>query len=184
MDQLKKLKPSKLFYLIGALVIAAGVVCSIAIAVNSVMGTLGNAKKVQVPGTSQVNLDKTGTYTMMYGYYPSTSSRVSAADYSKYAGLTFTLTQKQSGDDVVVTTATSGIFDFKITQAGTYSLSGAYPSGKSASSVVMLLIDPTSVPSSLIAIIFMVGVCGGLAIIIVTSIKRKKNKKLQGSNNF
>ncbi len=181
MESSKKLKPGKWLYAIGALVIAFGVIASLAIAISYAAGSLANAKTVQVPGTAQLSLDKTGTYTMVYDYDPSNGSSAPITDFSKYSGLKFTLTQEQGGNDISVTSMSSNALQFSVTQTGTYKLSAAYASGTTPAAV-MMVIAPVTVPTALIAIIFIIGVVGGISIIIVTSKKRKANKRLQASN--
>jgi hypothetical protein len=176
MESSKKLKPSKLFYLFGSLIIVAAIIASVAVALGAATEAYNSSKQAQVPGSTTLSFDKTGIYSIAYAYDTSSGAKTLITDYSKYAGLKFTLTQGQSGKNVPVTSAGNNMMQFNITQSGTYKFSAAY-AGASSPTAIMFITPSGSLQTSIISIIFYFGFGVGLVIIIVTAILRRRNRK-------
>lgn len=168
-----KIKPGRWLYWIGALLIVAGIVISVAVAANGAMAALGNSQKVQVPGTSSLELSKTGAYTLTYSKDASGNPVTSGA---AYAGLAFSL-KDSSGAAVAMKNVRGLVETFTIKTPGTYTLTAAYASGTSPSAT-MLLMAASSINTTLITVLFWVFLLAGVALIIVTAVLRRKNRKL------
>lgn len=175
MNNSKKLKPGRWLYLIGSLVIVAGIIISIALGVGAGLQMLENGKTVKVPGDSTLSFDKAGSYVMTF---KSAGDGKTTTDFSAYSALKFTLTGNGKTDSL---TSKFNTVQFKIDKAGSYKLSAAYPNGNGPSAE-MVIISGDGVNTVLIGVVFWVCLIGGVLIIIVTAVLRKKNKKLMYNN--
>jgi hypothetical protein len=161
-------KPGRWLYWIGALVIVIGIAASIASALSSIFGM----KLVTVPGQKALDLTQTGEYQMVY--VSGGDSKTAITDYTPYANLKYTLTGS-NGTNIAVTSISEKQLQFKITQAGTYTLNAAY-SGKSGPKATIMLLPISGVSNVLISVIFYGGLIIGIAIIVITIILRRKNR--------
>lgn len=166
-----KVKPGKWLYLIGVLLIVVGIVAAIAAAASAGLTAMQSSTKVDVPGTSTVQLDKTGIYTIAY-YLSSDNKPV--IDPSPYKDMAYTL--KDAGGNPVAVTAAGNAKVFTIQKTGAYTLATAYPGGSGPSATVIVM-PASGINGALIGVLFWVFVIAGVAVIIVTAVLRSKNRK-------
>ncbi|ADU26175.1 hypothetical protein [Ethanoligenens harbinense] len=166
-----KVKPGKWLYLIGVLLIVVGIVAAIATAASAGMTAMQSATKVEVPGTSTVQVEKAGMYSIAF-YLSSDGKPV--LDTSPYKNMTFALTDA-AGNSVKVTSA-GKVFSFNATKTGAYTLVTAYPAG-SGPSATMMVMPLSGINGALIGVLFWGFVIAGVVLIIVTAVLRSKNRK-------
>jgi hypothetical protein len=177
MEPKAKLKPGKWLYLLGALIIVVGIVVTAAFAAVTATQMLSNKLSATVPGQTDLNLTKTGTYVMTYDYNSANGGKAKITNLSDYSGLKFTLTEKSDNSTVSISTIAGSAQEFKVTSPGTYTLSASYGSGSGPSAVMMIISAGQSAVSAAVNVIFFVCLIAGVVIIIVTAVKRKKYKK-------
>lgn len=167
-----KTKPGRWLYLIGVLLIIAGIAVSVAMAAGGAVTALRDAPKVQVPGKSTVELTKAGTYTITFTAdaqgKPVTSS-------SAYNGLTFTVSD-ESGSPVTLTKVGGITRVFKIAKGGTYTLDAEYPSSDGAAATVAVM-GSAGIHTGAITALFWVFVIAGAAVIVLTAVLRRKARR-------
>lgn len=165
-------KPGRWLYVIGALVIVAAIIASIA---SAVAPLLSGMKNVTVPGQTVLDLSKTGDYQMVYVYNTKNGSNTPITDYAAYSGMKFTLTPENGGASVAVTRMSDKQFTFTIAKAGKYQLVAAY-SGKTGPSATLILMQMGASSTILISVIFYGGLVIGIGLIILTAVLRRKNR--------
>jgi hypothetical protein len=150
-----------------------------------------------VPGSSDITLSQPGKYTVFYEYQTMVGNRIYSTG-EDIPGIQVNLVSKESGDEIPLSSASVnrtytvgsrsgiGLFDFAIDQPGTYELSASYPAvqGQQQSPEIVLAVIHSSAVEKLfgtimgtvagaLAIVFIPFVAG-VAIIIITFIKRRK----------
>jgi hypothetical protein len=153
--------------------------------------------QVVVPGSSDITLSQPGKYTVFYEYQTMVGNRIYSTG-EDIPGIQVNLVSKESGDEIPLSSASVnrtytvgsrsgiGLFDFAIDQPGTYELSASYPAvqGQQQSPEIVLAVIHSSAVEKLfgtimgtvagaLAIVFIPFVAG-VAIIIITFIKRRK----------
>ena len=153
--------------------------------------------QVVVPGSSDITLSQPGKYTVFYEYQTMVGNRIYSTG-EDIPGIQVNLVSKESGDEIPLSSAFMnrtytigsrsgiGLFDFAIDQPGTYELSASYPAvqGQQQSPEIVLAVIHSSAVEKLfgtimgtvagaLAIVFIPFVAG-VAIIIITFIKRRK----------
>jgi len=153
--------------------------------------------QVIVPGSSDITLSQPGKYTVFYEYQAMVGNRIYSTG-EDIPGIQVNLVSKESGDEIPLSSAFMnrtytigsrsgiGLFDFAIDQPGAYELSALYPAvqGQQQSPEIVLAVIHSSAIEKLfgsimgtvagaLAIVFIPFVAG-VAIIIITFIKRRK----------
>ncbi|NLJ30085.1 MAG: hypothetical protein GX424_00530 [Clostridiales bacterium] len=175
-----KVKPGRWLYAIGVLLIVAGIIVAGATAVNGAMSAMKDSIKMQAPGKSTVQLEKTGAYTMTYA---ASSDGKPVTDTAAYQGLSFQLTDADGGS-VSVKSVSGTVMTFTVSKPGAYTMDAEYSGGSGPSATLMLM--PTSgINGALISGIFWAFLIIGVALIVVTAVLRRKNRRkmLVGNGN-
>ena len=176
-------RPSRLQYFAGIAIIVITTVIAMALLVSSAMSLLRPDIRVVVPGTQQVTLNKTGYYIL----FCEEQSVLNGTTYSNgsISDMTITLSQHDS-TPVELSDASSNIkyetdgrsgyavFDFWITEPGTYTLVVNYDAGQSGPDTV-IAIGCFNISGVFIAS-FLIGTLGfivGVIIIIRAAVKRR-----------
>ena len=153
--------------------------------------------QVVVPGSSNITLSQPGKYTIFYEYRSVVGNRIYSTSEG-IPGLQVNLVSKDTGDEIPLSSASVnmtytigsrsgiGLFDLVIDQPGTYELSASYPAvqgQQNQEEIVLAVIDSSTIDkifggimgnvASILAIVFIPFVAG-IAIIIITFIKRRK----------
>jgi len=154
--------------------------------------------QVVVPGSSDITLSQPGKYTVFYEYQTMVGNRIYSTG-EDIPGIQVNLVSKESGDEIPLSSASVnrtytigsrsgiGLFDFAIDQPGTYELSSSYPADQGqqeqSPEIVLAVIHSSAVEklfgsimgtvAGALAIVFIPFVAG-VAIIIITFIKRRK----------
>ena len=190
-----KIKPSRWFYLLGiAVFIIGGVLFGLFI--FSSLGNFAAESPIQVvvPGRSDIELPETGKYTIFYEYESVVGNRVFSTG-EDIPGIEVTLVSKDTGLEIpLFSTALSstysiggrsgiGIFDFSIGRPGIFELSAFYPSGEQSSAKNIVLAVIHGFVGKLMGTIlwglaiFFGSAAIGVAIIVITFLKRRKVNK-------
>jgi len=179
---------SRLGYVLAAAVVVAGVGLGVWV-IFSGLTVLQNAlTRVVVPGTSELTLDKTGTYTIFH----EAESVVDGTLYSvqNIAGLRVTVTSEADGKQIAVVTPSGSssysiaghsgvsVLAFEIAQPGRYRLTAAYANGQSEPQTVLAVGSGfvwTLVRTILSAIgVVFLGFAGALALALTTFLRRRR----------
>jgi hypothetical protein len=155
--------------------------------------------QVVVPGSSDITLSQPGKYTVFYEYQAMVGNRIYSTG-EDIPGIQVNLVSKESGDEIPLSSAFVnrtytigsrsgiGLFDFAIDQPGAYELSALYPAvqgqqQEQSPEIVLAVIHSSAVEKlfgsimgtvvGALAIVFIPFVAG-VAIIIITFIKRRK----------
>jgi hypothetical protein len=175
MENNKKLIPGRWMYLLGVLIIAAGIVISAILITNLAGSAFKNGKTAQIPGQTELSLNKASTYTITYYYDPTGNKNAPITNYSKYDGLSFKLSEEQGGKNIPITSLSSGVMQFKTDASGKYMLNVSSPKGSGASAV-MLIVPKSGITGAIIAAVFFSCAAAGFAVIIAAAILRKKHR--------
>ena len=187
--------PSRWYYAVGATVLVAGLIAFIVFLVISINRISESLPQIQVvvPGTHEIHLAESGTYTVFYEHRSVIDNKVYSTAVS-LSGLSVTLYSEDYSREIMLsapagsTTYETGgrsgrsIFEFEIEETGTYVLNASYPEGVGGYDIVLAvgqfkllgLILGTLLGS--LAILFGALIVGGV-IIIVTYIRRRKAVK-------
>lgn len=180
--------PSAWFYAIGPAVIGITSVVAIVLFVVGILGMAPDARVV-VPGSHEVQFDKTGEYIVYYEY-ESTVDGVAYSTDEHLHGMVATL-RSQDGSRIVPLTdaavnseysigSRSGvsIFEFDIDEPGTYILTAEYQNGRVAPEVVLAVGQFNIVEVLLRSIpLGLVGFVLGVILIVLVLVKRRKAGK-------
>ncbi len=192
-----KIKPSRWFFLLGITVFIIGVVL-FGLFVFSSLGNFAAESPIQVvvPGRSDIELRETGKYTIFYEYESVVGNRVFSTG-DDIPGLEVTLVSKDTGLEIPLfrTSMSStysiggrsgiGLFDFSIDGPGIFELSAFYPSEQqpSGTNIVLAVIHgfvDKLMGTLLWGLAIFFGSAGmGVAIIVITFIKRRKAKNIR-----
>lgn len=188
------IKPSRLYYILAAVVLLIG----IALPAWAMVSLLGGVLKppistIIVPGEGEVLLEKAGKYVICYEHRSVINGKVYVGPEAP-PGLECRLVSKATGQEVSLK-ATFGsysythgsregvaVWDINVNQPGTYELSAWYPEGVEGPEEVVLVVNEdfpwrgmvgmfVSVPLAIICF------CGAAAIFLVTLLKRISSKK-------
>jgi len=188
---------------IGIIVLIGGPAVASAILFSTIFSSIDSMAaeipsiQVVVPGSSDITLSQPGKYTVFYEYQTMVGNRIYSTG-EDIPGIQVNLVSKESGDEIPLSSASVnrtytvgsrsgiGLFDFAIDQPGTYELSASYPAvqGQQQSPEIVLAVIHSSAVEKLfgtimgtvagaLAIVFIPFVAG-VAIIIITFIKRRK----------
>jgi hypothetical protein len=193
-----KIKPSRRFYLLGIAAFIIGGVLFGSFLFSSLENFAAESTiQVVVPGTSDIELPEAGKYTIFYEYQSVVGNRVFSTG-EDIPGLEVTLISKDTGLDIPLFRTSlsstysiggrSGIslFDFSTDKPGIFELSAFYPSGEQSSAKNIVLAVMHGFVGKLMATIlwglaiFFGSVAIGIAIIVITFLKRRKAKKRIG----
>lgn len=184
----KTIKPSKIFYGISAVIFVAGIISFIVVlitGISSSMDSIGN--RFVVPGSQIIELKDAGNYSIYFEYSSIIDGKV--YETSSINGLVCTLTNNKTGDDITLKNPTidsdysmngrkgKSLFDFSIEESGKYTIQAKYESGEGEKAVLAIGqgFGMAIIRIVLISIgILLVGIGGGIAIFILTFVKRKK----------
>lgn len=189
--------------MIGIIVLIGGPAVASAILFSTIFSSIDSMAaeipsiQVVVPGSSDITLSQPGKYTVFYEYQTMVGNRIYSTG-EDIPGIQVNLVSKESGDEIPLSSASVnrtytvgsrsgiGLFDFAIDQPGTYELSASYPAvqGQQQSPEIVLAVIHSSAVEKLfgtimgtvagaLAIVFIPFVAG-VAIIIITFIKRRK----------
>lgn len=197
-----KIKPSRWFYVIGIVVLIAGPAISSIFLFStmvSTMNTLTEIPSIQVvmPGRNDMTLSQTGKYTIYYEYQSVVGNRVYSTG-EDLPGIQVNLMSKDTGTEIPLSRTSMGtsytvggrsgvsLFDFTIDKPGTYELAASYPSSIQGPQIVLAIFQTSSVDKMIgsimgtvfggLAIVF-VPFAAGIAIIVITFLKRRKAKR-------
>jgi hypothetical protein len=188
-----RITPSRWYYVLAGLVFVGGMVLFAWFLFNSLSGMGAKLQQVVAPGETHLTLREPGNYTIFYEYQSVVGDKVYSSDES-ISGLRCTLVAKATNSKIPLSHSSmhssyelggrSGrsIFDFQIDQPGVYALSATYPQGQQGPEIVLAVGKDFN--AGLIMIIFRAFAVGfgsigiAVAIMVVTLLKRIKNKKL------
>ncbi|HZK34005.1 MAG TPA: hypothetical protein VFD33_01680 [Bacillota bacterium] len=195
-----EIRPSKLFYLVAVLIFVFGVVLFL----NRLIGGLKEIgdmldEKLEVPGSSIINLDEPGNYTVFFEYQSLIEGRVIYTD--SINGLEASLRHVESNKEIELHSAQlnsnysfnnykgKSLLEFSIDMAGQYELKTRYPSdqGETAVLVVVKGFSSKLIKTILVSILIMVLSLALSAIVfIVIFIKRRKSigRALQFNHSY
>lgn len=189
----QEIQPSRWYYALAVLVFVAGVAAFAGLLFKTLSALDEGVERVVVPGQADLTLSKVGNYTISYEYRSVVGSKVYATE-KDLPGLDCALVSKRTGAKLSLSRASMSssyqmggregyaVLEFRIDQPGTYAFSARYGEGKEGPEVV-LAIGPDTTGRLLGTIfgslaIFFGSLILGLAIFLVTLIKRQKAKKL------
>lgn len=144
------IKPSRWYYAIPLLVWIGGSSLFSLFLFKDLGSLTDGLTQIVVPGQRDINLDKTGNYTVFYEYRSLVGNKVYATDES-LSGLECVITSKTTETQVDLAPASTNstysvgsragvsVLDFSIEQPGTYKFSCAYSQGKQGSEVVLAI---------------------------------------------
>ncbi|HET9017314.1 MAG TPA: hypothetical protein VFN57_17045 [Thermomicrobiaceae bacterium] len=176
--------PSRWLYLLAAALVVAGA----AIFTVLVVLPFNDMQRVTMPGTQQVTLTRSGTYTIVYEYRGSLHGmRYSAGQ--DYPDLTITVTNSSTGQPVPVSAVshTLGQYtlgsrsgysaaQFTVAQPGTYAVTATYPAGLAGPAFALGLVRATAggvVGNLVLGILALVaGIAAGVLVTVVVFIRR------------
>lgn len=188
----QEIRPSRWYYGVAALVVVVGVAGFAWFLFKNLSGLGESLQQVVVPGRADLELTEPGQYTVFYEYRSVVGNRVYSTERD-LRGLRCALAAKESGSRVVLSRASSSstytlggregvsVFEFRVDQPGTYEFSATYGAGREGPEVVMAIGHDFT--GRLLRAIFgglglFFGSLGlGLAIFLVTLIKRSKARK-------
>ncbi len=179
--------PSRIFYVVAALVLALGVVGFAFFLVTSLMGMDEGFVRVVVPGTSEVHLDEVGEYTIFHEYQSVIDGKVYSGGAS-ISGMKVSLINKDADEEITLLPMTIsstynmggrsayGVFSATITTPGLYQISAYYPEGSDGPDTVLSL-SQGFVEDLLVTIFSSIAILGGsiiaaILIFVVTLVKR------------
>jgi len=188
---LKDIKPSKGYYYLAGLIFVIGVSAVAFFMWTNLMGLTDQLKQVLAPGTSEVILEETGTYTIFHEYR-SVYQGQAFSSRGNLSGLRCSLVQKETGRPVSIEgisySATyerggrkaEGVWTFEISQPGVYIMTTSYQDN--ATVPVHILAVGHGFLAKLLKLIFTnialffvtMFISGG--IVVITDQKRKKAK--------
>ncbi len=197
-----KIRPSRWFYVIGIVILVAGPAISSMFLFSAVFSTISvltemPSTQIIVPGRSDVRLSEGGGYTIFYEHQSVVGNRVFSTT-ENIPGIQVTLTSKDTGSEIPLSRSSmsssysmggrSGVslFDFTIDRPGTYEIAASYPSSIQGPQIVLAIFPGSFVDRifgdiSDIAIrgfvMIFVPFAAGIAIIVVTYLKRRKAKR-------
>ena len=190
------IKPSRGYYVLAALVLAAGLAGAAVFVVRGISDVtdfMESWTQMVVPGQHELTLAEAGEYTVYHEYRSSIEGKVYSMEQGSLPGLECTLLSKASGEQIPLSEATvhstysfgsrSGVsvFDFEVSSPGTYVFSAQYSEGQEGPEAVMA-VGQGIVKEILVAIFgalvsFFVGIGVAIAITVITCEKRKKARK-------
>jgi hypothetical protein len=203
MTSAQKINPSRWFYLIGIIVLIIGPAVSSMLLFSTIFSTIDTLKdipstRVIVPGRNDISLSEAGKYTIFYEYRSILGNSVYSTG-EDIPGIQVNLMSKDTGIKILLSTPTmsssytiggrSGVslFDFTIDRRGTYEIAASYPSSIQGPHIVLAVFHASSIDKMFadimgtalkgFALVF-IPFAAGVAIIIVTFLKRRKAKKL------
>lgn len=134
--------PTKWLYAIPVVVLVIGVILFAFTLYRGTQKPAGEATRVVLPGSKEINLHRAGTYTIFYDYMtiPGDTSNTASADMPD---LRLSVTSKASGQQLALTRTTSNmsypltsrhrlsVMKFEVARPGEFTLQAAYPDGRS-----------------------------------------------------
>jgi hypothetical protein len=179
--------PSRLWYGVAVLILAAGWVAMAALLMVRIGGIADGMMRVVVPGEAELRLNQAGTYTIFHEHRSTLDGRV--YDTPGVDGLNVTvravssgrLLELQHGADGSYTfggSAGRSLFDFVVSEPGAYRIAAVYADGRKEPQAV-LAVGRGFIGDLLItilgAIAFAVGGTGG-AIVVAILVARRRAK--------
>lgn len=191
MDELR-ITPSRWYYVLAGLIFVAGWIMFAGLLYKNLSGMGSRLQQVVVPGQTDVILREPGDYTIFYERRSVVGNKMYATNQT-LSGLACALVSKTQNAEIVLTPSSTNstyefggrsgrsMFDFRISQPGVYTLSGRYPQGQLEPQIVLAVGKDfnanlfTTIFESLALVFGSSGIA--IAIIVVTAVKRSKNKK-------
>jgi hypothetical protein len=189
----EKIKPSKVFYGISAVVLVAGIILFAVSLVTGITSAIHNINtRVVVPGVSDIELNQAGKYKIYFEKKSVLDGKVYHTD--DIDGLTIRLTNSNTGNPVELNNPSVSsnyslggregtcIFEFEINEPGTYLMETNYDSGTGKEAVIAIGKDFNRklIISILLSILILfLSIPGSLVIFIITYLKRSKAIKQQ-----
>jgi hypothetical protein len=186
--------PSRLWYVVAAAVALAGWGGMGLFLMTRLKDSPDRMMRFLAPGDAVLRLSKTGTYTIFHEYRSNLDGRT--YDSPTVSGLDIKVTAQPGGELVTLKAgmnsnydignhAGRSLFDFEVSQPGSFHVVAAYPDGRKAPQAV-ISIDQGFVGDLLITIfasIAMVFIAMGLAVAIIVTVAVKRNRaaKLAGA---
>ena len=179
----QQIRPSRVWYAVAALVLAAGATVFVILLVSFITGITAlpqSMTRVIAPGAFDIKLDKPGDYTIFDEYQSIVGGRV-FSNSGRLAGLSCTLTDKATGRNIPIAPASSSatyttgsfagrsLFEFTAPAAGVYTLTAEY-SGVPAAPQSVLAIGQGFMKDILVSIIKMFVAIGTLVLSLLLSI--------------
>jgi hypothetical protein len=184
--------PGRIWYVVALIVFCAGFGVMAMIIVSRIGGAAERMMRVAVPGTLQLALDQTGTYTIFHEHRSVLDGQVYAVD--GVMGLRIAV-RSNATSELLPLRSTAGanyafgsyagrsLFDFEIDAPGTYELSASYADGRDQPRTVLAVGRGfvgdllTTVLLSLVAAFTGAGLATTLAVVVFL----KRRKVLKGS---
>lgn len=182
-------------YAIAAGIFAVGLLVAGLLGYRFVTGLLGltdDLQQVVVPGTTELMLEETGSYTIFYEYRSTVDGRVFRTPES-VSGLNVELVSLDTGEAIPLTSPGSdsdysirgragrSVLSFRIDQPGRYALTGEYASGAQGPEVVLAIghgfgreLFLTIVIAFAAATVFCLSTIAAIALVIVTTVRTRR----------
>jgi hypothetical protein len=183
----QNVRPGKWLYGLAAVIFIAGWALFAVILWKSLSGMDEGLQQIVVPGTTELNLAKPGSYSIFHEYESVVGSRIYSS-HENVSGLECSLRSKATGAPVKLSRSTastrysyggrSGVsyLDFRIEQPGVYELSAEYPEGVEGPQIVLAVGQGVGlrIVAGVLGSMAVVFGCIGLAVAIAvyTGVKR------------
>jgi hypothetical protein len=188
-----RITPSRWYYFLAGVVFVGGMALFAWFLFKSLSGMGARLQQVVAPGETDLTLREPGNYTIFYEYQSVVGDKVYSTDQS-ISGLRCALVAKATNSKIPLLHSSmnssyelngrSGrsIFDFRIDQPGVYTLSVKYPQGQQGPEIVLAVGKDFTAALFLTILrafaLFFGSIGIAVAIMVVTLLKRIKNKKL------
>ena len=182
MEQQESKKPSGWWYLLGALLAAAGVAVFVVLRISSTDPDF----RLVLPGSKQIELDK-GEYTLFYEYKSVFGESTFSTDATVPGIRFFVMAPDQSGIELTVLSVNEkykfkgregySVVKFTVESPGTYTVGGGYPDGP-LGAIFIFALGKSSSGSVILAVISIVGGVGTSAVLVaVTFMMRRPGRR-------
>lgn len=196
---LQEIKPGRVYYLLAAFVLVAGVAIFVFVLLKGIGGITDKLVQMEAPGTAEMNFTETGKYTIFYEPESTFNGQVYNTRNS-FSGVWCTVISKDTNRPVALsqpstnTTYTVGgrsgmsILEFEINSPGTYEVTASYRDNPNRPKIVLAVgsgVASAIVSTVVIGLAVMFGTVIIAAVIaIVTFVKRRKAKRGQLAGGY
>lgn len=188
-----KVKPSRWYYALAAVVLVIGVVGMVALLLSGLADLEGHLQRVILPGRHELTLAEPGGYTVFLEHQSVMEGRVYSTDARSLSNLKVTLISARSGDAIPLeppaakSTYSMGgrsgvsVLRFEIESPGPYVLTGRYPSGAKGPEAVFA-VGHGFLGKLLVTIFSCLGILFSsvllcVALVLVVFLKRRKARR-------
>lgn len=189
-----KIKPSRLYYGIAVLIAAIGIALSVMLIINLITTVSSSSEQIVMPSSTDIELVDPGKYYIYYEYESVVDGKIYSTGSADVSGFRVFIVNKSNNENVELLTpifnsnySFSGrtgysVFEFMIEEPGSYEITGHYEHG--AGEEIVLAIGKGFVGNMFASILGAIAILFGstaicIAIIVITTIKRRKHIKNQ-----